>query len=857
MQDFRAICAEIGEFLEKQKTTKAHQSYHDCKAHYDEFQRLLVDKDLSKLIVHIESGIEKFKNSPASDVSDTQKYYHEKLVELKKQPLLNMINQQLHYNSQNRAYYQFLKDKYEAELLEEVFDAIETDDPKILEKALHKGCHVVIENSFNNPTKAERFHQNALSFCLSQKKFKCLEFLYKNLHKDQFYRLMNTGALVNCLNRDTEMFQKSNYILDSDKHFTLFHYIIKNRLTYLCQAIIRNPKFDINVQTAEGKTALYIACEQEEADWAKYLLDNKADPNIGVNTENGYITPLYLAVSHDHIALVDALIKQGAKVDIAVLNRINQQWQSNSQNSAFYKFLKDKYEAELLDGLFNDLECGDFKYLEDFFNKEYGIIIENIYKDFYKSDRVNQNVVSFCLSQKKFKSLDFLYQKLKKDELYRLINTNAVVSCLSKDAASSEKPFYILDLKQNYTLFHYIVEHRLSYHFDAIMQNPRFDINVQTVEGKTALYIACERNDLEWAKLLLDNKANPNVIREHGEYKTSPLYLAIYYKNEKLVEELINHGAQPDRTAYYLLHSKMQNNSSDYQNIYNIIKKSKKMAKEKIISESSRSTGFFKLTPFVTAHNFTQSDYLMNAIKSRVYTNNEAAKSIIHVKIRDCFHADNKNNIMIPLLTVIAMMSVGIRSNPDNHKKPKSIVTNESSVATYCLENHLKPSIGVYTNKNSVFVSNNDKYGTLFHEWKHFVDFEIFNAIKSFPPSAQARFDDIKKILMENHKKMPESDEILISIKSSFSAVFDVSLTPPSMTDTEIMARVPEVIGVLGVKAGTAWLEKYTPELLEFYKTVYNPILQQYIDHKKAVLSAPSSTASTNVVSNTNKPPTV
>eukprot|EP00792_Barthelona_sp_PAP020_P006697 TRINITY_DN3058_c1_g3_i1.p1 TRINITY_DN3058_c1_g3~~TRINITY_DN3058_c1_g3_i1.p1 ORF type:complete len:281 (+),score=54.78 TRINITY_DN3058_c1_g3_i1:577-1419(+) len=69
------------------------------------------------------------------------------------------------------------------------------------------------------------------------------------------------------------------------------------------------------------------------------------------------------------------------------------------------------------------------------------------------------------------------------------------------------------------------------------------DINAVKQGGYTALYIACQRNYVEAVEYLLKRGANINTLdRDKG----TPLYIAIQERNHQIISLLLNYGANPN-----------------------------------------------------------------------------------------------------------------------------------------------------------------------------------------------------------------------------------------------------------------------------------------------------------------------
>lgn len=71
--------------------------------------------------------------------------------------------------------------------------------------------------------------------------------------------------------------------------------------------------------------------------------------------------------------------------------------------------------------------------------------------------------------------------------------------------------------------------------------------NVNVVyDGKTALHIACVRNDLDMIKLLLDEGANPNVVARDE----TPLHIAVRMGNVDMLKLLVKNNARVSMLNY-------------------------------------------------------------------------------------------------------------------------------------------------------------------------------------------------------------------------------------------------------------------------------------------------------------------
>jgi ankyrin repeat protein len=99
---------------------------------------------------------------------------------------------------------------------------------------------------------------------------------------------------------------------NSDGWSALFAAALRGHLAVV-QMLVEKWHAAINIQTKQGTTPLYHACEHGRVEVARYLLDHGADVNLG--SENGW-RPVHVAV--DNAKLLDLLLSRGAKIEVKV-----------------------------------------------------------------------------------------------------------------------------------------------------------------------------------------------------------------------------------------------------------------------------------------------------------------------------------------------------------------------------------------------------------------------------------------------------------------------------------------------------------------------------------------------------------
>ena len=72
--------------------------------------------------------------------------------------------------------------------------------------------------------------------------------------------------------------------------------------------LLARPDITIDVAGSDGRTALFVACQNGETAVARMLLAAGADADL---SDGDGITPLWMATQNSHEAVVDALLKEG------------------------------------------------------------------------------------------------------------------------------------------------------------------------------------------------------------------------------------------------------------------------------------------------------------------------------------------------------------------------------------------------------------------------------------------------------------------------------------------------------------------------------------------------------------------
>jgi ankyrin repeat protein len=353
--------------------------------------------------------------------------------------------------------------------------------------------------------------------------------------------------------------------------------------------------------------------------------------------------------------------------------------------------------------------------------------------------------------------------------------------------------------------------------------------NIKKKNNMTPLLIACKDNDKDLAILLLNRGANPHdaYILKSGEGVT-PFLIALQNGNVKLAEIIVKNFNYQPKPIDFIAAKKLSKDSD----LYDYLKKDIRNRRHEIINVGP-----------ISLHNKPDKpiDEKLNSIFEHLYVENKTLGNEIRKDMKYIYN--NKNEILKPLLDLISLGTQGfhISNNPVN-KKLKILVTNKNSihdiveVETY---NEHNQNRGLFKGKNTIYAAgaggNLDlALATIFHEMQHFADKQIFGNQYPYRDSHYEWFNKIKVDLKNKSVKKSTSldkppttdDEIIYNRIAYVFNSYD-----SSQHNGEILVKVPEILGLLGLKDGYKWLQQNEPELLRYYETVFIPECKAYIEN--------------------------
>lgn len=270
-------------------------------------------------------------------------------------------------------------------------------------------------------------------------------------------------------------------------------------------------KSDINKARHDGRTALMYAIYNNNFKLVKYLCENNA--NKDQQDEYG-TSALLLAICTSNIEIAGYLIINGA--DINIKNKLNEtpmHYAATIGNLFIIKMLYDrganvnvynnKNHTPLMLSI-SSKSCACVKFLV------------NNGAHLNESDFNGDNILHGCVH---YDTYDIL--------LFLLNNKN--ISILDSWNNQLETP-----------LMYSINQNKIEYTKLLLKYGAKTHTN--DITGNTPLLYSTQKNDYNLTELLLKHKADPNIYFTWGSYR-SPLFNAIQNKDDKLVQLMLDYGA--------------------------------------------------------------------------------------------------------------------------------------------------------------------------------------------------------------------------------------------------------------------------------------------------------------------------
>lgn len=287
----------------------------------------------------------------------------------------------------------------------------------------------------------------------------------------------------------------------------------------------------INRKGGMKKTALLLACEQEEPEVVRLLLQNGADVNVWDEDGN---TPLHIATLYSSKETVELLLQNGAAWQVEIrnakfltaldplLNRIKKSRAKEAVDLAFsilwaHHLQSEKPFEQILQTKITD------QTLRELFEERYEelllreVIKNHPYEALFKSalegnqePKPLRDLLAFCIASK-FSHL--VIQLLKRGATLEG-QTAFQMACTLGDMLLIEK----------------------------LLRYAPHEVRTKNAFGQTPLHLACRHGQLDLAKLLLSMRADIDVKDSSGK---TPLCLAATYGHVALIQLLLSQPQKP------------------------------------------------------------------------------------------------------------------------------------------------------------------------------------------------------------------------------------------------------------------------------------------------------------------------
>jgi len=280
----------------------------------------------------------------------------------------------------------------------------------------------------------------------------------------------------------------------SKQHFgenkrTLFMYYVKSNKMYMVKYMLQNYKFDINFISADYNSALCYACKNNNVEMITELLNNGANISNNLNDDNDYIDPAYYAIMNNNTEILKLLVDRGAKINYTHHDS-SYELEEPLMMAVAHRNL-EIVTMILKSGTDLDNWKGTYPFYDACANGDHEIVQEFI----------NAGMEGDCI---------YDYDTLRFDTEDAPEQTETALMC-----ASTIEVVRIL------------------------VENDAY-INAETANGRTALTINCEKENIDIASYLLDEGCDVNVIDNDGK---NALFIACEKKNKSLIYLLLRHDA--------------------------------------------------------------------------------------------------------------------------------------------------------------------------------------------------------------------------------------------------------------------------------------------------------------------------
>lgn len=249
-------------------------------------------------------------------------------------------------------------------------------------------------------------------------------------------------------------------------------------------------------------------------------------------------------------------------------------------------------------------------------------------------------------------------------------------------------------------------------------------------------------------------------------------------------------------------------------NNYNKLKFIFRTNKKSIIKSGSMFSCF---TPKIT----NTMNEKFKVICDKIYMKDHFEQLDIYSKLLNVY---NDCELLRPFYDCLALAMQG---KLPGLKKPLKVIINSSSNLSDLSLYTGNSTTGQFTNKNTLFIAGDQSavVSTIAHETIHYIIKHLAYRI-DIKSSNRACIEFSEKIQnLETSKYNSKEDKIMLShFKPAIANHY------LSYIDEELMARVTEVMFLLGPDTGIDWLKNNLPKLFNIFKDDFMPRCQKYLE---------------------------
>ena len=319
-----------------------------------------------------------------------------------------------------------------------------------------------------------------------------------------------------------------NYNKDTPLHLAIYFITDEKKQRKMVELLISHGA-DVNMKNVKGFTPLHFAATKAKTSTARVLLQNKADPNCQTEVKN---TPLILAVCFIEVEekqkeMVKLLMSHGADVSM-----------KNVEGFTPLHFAAKKAKTSTARVLFQnkaDPNCQTKLKGTPLILAVYFIEVEEKQREMVEL-LISHGAYVSMKQVEGFTPLHFAAKKAKTSTARVLLQNKADPNCQTKlkDTPLILAVDLIEDEKKQREMVELLISHGA-------------EVNMKQGKGFTPLHYAAQKTKTSTAKVLLQNKADPNCRTEERD---TPLILAVSFikdegKQREMVKLLLEHNADP------------------------------------------------------------------------------------------------------------------------------------------------------------------------------------------------------------------------------------------------------------------------------------------------------------------------